>query len=246
MTSYDTLKEYRKAQLGAVRASKGVASEDINERNNSRNYAGKVANDLGSRLDADKPTEVDKYLMNGLAIETDVLNGYFGENKATIIGDAPDSKLAKKVLEIPYFKIGSNPHDETVVIHEKYSGLAKLVSDITKGDESPDKAFAVVKPYIEQDVDKRLSEATNPRNKYIKAETKKMAKEAVLDTFARSPQMTVGKAVGLVNEAKKEFEARFPDADNERHKANYARENITKLAESKPNDAIGILTSLDN
>jgi hypothetical protein len=208
------------------------------KQSDSLTYRTKGAQFAQSRMgvvlgDSDPDVLFDRaYQVEGQYRET-VASGYFAAEKARLIGEAPNDKLAKIVLGIHHEPVsGDADRDAVIEAIKRYSSLKALNQAYdsdgtiqTKGGELKVTREVLVQealPYVFKKIDDAYGES-NPDNKYITPELLNQIKataELILKSSSASARATTGQ---MEAENKAKYEGLLP---NDVTKAAFARTSL--------------------
>ncbi len=172
--------------------------------------------------------------------------GLFGDQKEQIITalrEDNEGKLAKLAIAAltPVEIKDDEIHNATAKAHKAYLGVAKLKDRVDKGEEVRYKEITdAVKPVVEQDIDRRLSEEANPDNKYLPNKVKQAVKAVAVNGITRVP---IGREYLdlAVTYALQALDARFPNGEGDIVK--YAEQTLRHMDEGRAREAVSKIYS---
>ncbi|MFH1802422.1 MAG: hypothetical protein ABH864_03135 [archaeon] len=198
----------------------------------------------GRRLGAEEvnnPQIYTLFVSSAFEEEESLARGLYDGEKSKIIHalrEDDEGKLAKMALGLlsPVEVKGDDAHNEIAKAHATFLGVSSLKEKVDAGEEVKYKEVVdAVKPIAEAMVARRLSEETNPDNKYLPDKVKKAVVAATINAIERTG---VGREylTYAVNEAAAALDARFPEGD--KSVANYAEKTLNYMNEGEARKAV--------
>ena len=229
----EKLKEFIEAYQSYVagRESAGaIRSEDINAREGARAYALEsaaenipgfediAADPIAAAEVLKSDASVDKLLSHALLHFGKLSEQIFAKERKDIIASTPEKGLAEIVLNIPSLKTKG---DKTSEAHAGYQDIMKLSGK--DGQISHRELHSALMPHLKKRIESKL------RGDPYLGKVKGLV-EATMETarfvLAGSSTSCLNGVASLAAGYKKEFEDALPD---DKAKANYAREVLTKM-----------------
>lgn len=152
---------------------------------------------------------------------------HFGPNLEAILGDAPEDRLAERAFQMQPVKNTSededHPYNRAVDSHARFQSFMALLAGHEKGKVSDEEIYARAEPEIEKVVREKLSEASNPDNKYLTDEDRDRTLAAMKELARCSGSYSKRIVTDLAAKTKADFEAIIGD---EAARADYVRTNL--------------------
>src|SRR3989344_3414706 len=243
MTRKEEFGKEMKKLIVLEEAARGIYDTDVEKRNNARRGFRAVAKEITDYEttsqdydDSERFSAISNPIRKAIA---EKVAGYLGDNLEGILGEIEDSKLAELALAAtsPVELSGNENHNVAVKAHEKW---IKYQGMLQRGAKSYEEVRGEVVRLISEDLRERLSVDNDPKNKYVKDETKEQIIN-VISSLASSKELGLIMLNSKAREAEEKFRGIYKD---EKSQAEYARANITALASKGDKERLAAAQSI--
>lgn len=219
--------------------NKGIYSDSVEIRDQSRNFLGQYATRAGIPIDYENTTQVKQFVDAANSEFSEKASGFFEDNGNGLINEAVNDKipgmkdkLAKFYTATPGKKTGDKKHDKIVEQHEKVRDLETTAKNLEEGKIGSEDIVKKIIPYIEQDIKDALSPDKDPQNAYLTDKTKNLFTAAVLNSIKYGP------AIGSIFNRVRELEKKklIDSFANDDEKVKYVATNLKALNDTGGKD----------